>query len=95
MTIIKTIEEMAMRMFFSLVTTENQKRADERLPILLDLPARHKGFMAAPFIDPIDVFSYLATGQMEDVLCGGKLWGMQQQIAEILIIGRLQVLLGG
>ena len=51
--------------------------------------------MAAPFIDPIDVFSYLATGQMEDVLCGGKLWGMQQQIAEILIIGRLQVLLGG
>lgn len=54
------------------VTTENQKRADERLPILLDLPARHKGFMAAPFIGPIDVSSYLATGQIEDVLCGGE-----------------------
>jgi len=27
------------------VTTENQKRADERLPILLDIPAKHKAFI--------------------------------------------------
>lgn len=54
------------------VTTENQKRADERLPILLDLPAKHKGFMAAPFIGPVDASSYLTTGQIEEVLCGGE-----------------------
>ena len=30
------------------VMTENQQRADERLSILLDIPAKHKGFMAAP-----------------------------------------------
>lgn len=53
------------------VTCENQRRADERLPILLDIPARHKGFMAAPFIGPVDARQYLATGQIEEVLCGG------------------------
>ena len=30
------------------VTAENQKRADERIPILLDLPFKHKGIMCAP-----------------------------------------------
>lgn len=54
------------------VTCENQRRADERLPILLDTPARHKGFMAAPFIGAIDAEQYLATGKIEEVLCGGE-----------------------
>ena len=54
------------------VTCENQKRADERLPILLDIPAKHKGFMAAPFIGAVDAEQYLATGQIEEVLCGGE-----------------------
>ena len=54
------------------VTTENQRRADERLPILLDTPAKHRGFMAAPFIGPIEAESYLATGLIEEVLCGGE-----------------------
>lgn len=54
------------------VTTENQRRADERLPILLDVPARHRGFMAAPLIGPVDAEKYLATGLIEQVLCGGE-----------------------
>ena len=54
------------------VTTENQARADERLSILRDIPARHKGFMAAPFLGPVDAEQYLATGQFEQVLCGGE-----------------------
>lgn len=54
------------------VTCENQRRADERLPALLDLPAAHKGFMAAPFIGAIDARRYLASGQIEEVLCGGE-----------------------
>lgn len=54
------------------VTTENQRRADERLPILLDIPARHKGFMCAPLIGPINVEKHLATGAFSIVLCGGE-----------------------
>lgn len=54
------------------VTTENQKRADERLSILLDVPAKHKGFMAAPLIGPVNALPYLASGQIEEVLCGGE-----------------------
>lgn len=54
------------------VTCENQRRADERLPLLLGVPARHKGFMAAPFIGAIDAEGYLASGQIEEVVCGGE-----------------------
>ena len=54
------------------VTTENQARADERLSTLMDIPAKHKGFMAAPFIGEVDAEKYLATGQFEEVLCGGE-----------------------
>ena len=38
--------------FFN-VTCENQRRADERIPILLDLPFKHKGIMCAPFIGEV------------------------------------------
>jgi hypothetical protein len=54
------------------VTTENQKRADERLPILLATPAKHRGFMAAPYIGPVDAEQYLKTELIEEVLCGGE-----------------------
>ena len=54
------------------VTTENQIRADERIPILLDIPARHKGIMVAPFIGKVDLEKYLASGQLETVLADGE-----------------------
>lgn len=54
------------------VTTENQRRADQRIPILLDLPAKHKYIICAPFIGPVDIKKYLQTGQIEQVLCGGE-----------------------
>ena len=54
------------------VTTENQTRADERLPILIETPAKHRGFMAAPYIGPVDAEEYLRTGLIEEVLCGGE-----------------------
>ncbi len=53
-------------------TAENQKRADERLPILLDLPFKHKGIMCAPMIGEITLDSYLKTGQFEVVLVDGE-----------------------
>jgi protein gp37 len=60
--------------FFN-VTCENQRRADERIPILLDLPFRHKGIMCAPFIGPVSIASYLPAGQIEQVICGGENYG--------------------
>ncbi len=57
------------------VTCENQARADERMPILLSIPAKHKGVMCAPFIGPVSLAPYLASGQIERVVCGGENYG--------------------
>ena len=54
------------------VTCENQRRADERIPILLSIPAKHKGIMCAPFIGHINIEPYLNTNQIELVICGGE-----------------------
>ncbi|MDE5785124.1 MAG: phage Gp37/Gp68 family protein [Duncaniella sp.] len=51
---------------------EGWDNADRRLPLLLELPFRHKGFMAAPLIGPLDVDCYLATGAIEQVIAGGE-----------------------
>ena len=60
--------------FFN-VTCENQKRSDERIPILLELPFKHKGIMCAPFIGPVSISNYLKYGQIEQVLCDGENYG--------------------
>jgi protein gp37 len=57
--------------FFN-VTCENQKRADERISILLDLPFKHKGIMTAPLIGSVSIDKYLASGQIELVIAGGE-----------------------
>lgn len=57
--------------FFN-VTCENQRRADERIPLLLSLPFKHKGIMCAPYIGSVSIEKYLADGQIEQVLCGGE-----------------------
>lgn len=57
------------------VTCENQRRADERIPILLSLPVKHKGLFLAPMIGPISIEKYLATGQIELVILGGENYG--------------------
>ncbi|MCM1061588.1 MAG: phage Gp37/Gp68 family protein [Eubacterium sp.] len=54
------------------VTCENQRRADERIPILLNLPFKHKGIMCAPFIGSVSIGKYLDSGQIEQVICGGE-----------------------
>ncbi len=54
------------------ISAENQRRADERIPILLSLPFRHKGLMCAPLIGPVSIRPYLAEGQIEEVLCDGE-----------------------
>lgn len=54
------------------VTAENQKCAEERIPILLDIPAKHKGVMVAPFIGEVSIEKYLSTGRIEEVLADGE-----------------------
>lgn len=57
--------------FFN-VTCENQKRADERIPLLFKLPFKHKGIMVAPFVGPVSIKNYLPAGQIEQVIAGGE-----------------------
>lgn len=58
------------------VTCENQRRADERIPILLRTSAKHKGIMCAPFIGPVSVGRYFGAPShgagLEQVICGGE-----------------------
>ncbi len=54
------------------VTAENQHRADERIPILLKLPFRKKGIMAAPLLSEINIEKYLATYKIAHVMAGGE-----------------------
>lgn len=55
------------------VTTENQRRADERIPMLLDIPCKHKWVTCTPLLEKIDLTKYLQTGQIEHVeLCGDR-----------------------
>ena len=53
-------------------TVENQEMADYRLPIYLTLPIRHKHICHEPMLGPIQIEPYLASGQIEYVLCGGE-----------------------
>jgi len=63
------------------VSCENQRRADERIPLLLDLPFKHKGIMCAPFIGPVSIDKFLsgttdrAGNRIEQVLCDGENYG--------------------
>lgn len=56
-------------------TTENQRRADERLPLLLGLPFKHKRIIAAPLLERIELGDYLDSGLIERVSCGGENYG--------------------
>ena len=54
------------------VTCENQKTADFRIPILLEMPIRHRQIIHEPMLEAIDIEPYLATGKIENVTCGGE-----------------------
>lgn len=57
--------------FFN-VTCENQKRADERIPIMFELPFKHRGVWVAPFIGEVSIAEYLKSGKIEQVIAGGE-----------------------
>ena len=53
-------------------TCENQDRTDYRLPILLELPIRHRMVACEPMLGEIHMEHYLETGRIERVVCGGE-----------------------
>lgn len=53
-------------------TCENQQTADYRLPILLDLPIKHREIIHEPMLEKIDIEKYLSSGKIEEVTCGGE-----------------------
>lgn len=55
-------------------TIENQKRADERLSVFMDLPIKHKNIICQPLIEQIDITQYLlqAIKDIELVVVGGE-----------------------
>ncbi len=52
-------------------TCENQKRADERLPLFLAAPIAHRFIVCEPLLEPIDLSPYL-DARVEEVSVGGE-----------------------
>lgn len=54
------------------VSVENQKRADERIPILKSIPVKYRGVVAAPLLEEVDIEKYLKDGLISSVYAGGE-----------------------
>jgi protein gp37 len=59
------------------VTAENQQRADERIPILLDIPAALHFVSVEPMLGPVSISRWLPSPEALDhrldwVICGGE-----------------------
>lgn len=52
-------------------TCENQRRADERLPLFLAAPIAHRFIVCEPLLEPIDLSPYLDP-RIEEVSVGGE-----------------------
>lgn len=53
-------------------TMENQRAANERLPVFLSLPLRHRKISVEPMLEAVDLEEALRTGKIEEVVCGGE-----------------------
>lgn len=53
-------------------TCEDQARADERLPLFLDLPICDRIVVCEPLLGPIDLTDYLLSGRIREVTVGGE-----------------------
>lgn len=54
------------------VSCENQAKADERLPLLLDIKSARKIVFVAPILEYVDLSRYLASGGIDAVSVGGE-----------------------
>lgn len=53
-------------------TCENQRRADERLPIFLSLPIKRRIIITEPLLSEIKLFPYLDRDKISEVIAGGE-----------------------
>lgn len=53
-------------------TCENQQMADERIPLLLKYPIKHREIIEEPMLEKINIEKYLRSGLIENVTCGGE-----------------------
>ena len=53
-------------------TVENEEMANERIPILLNLPIKHREVIMEPMLSSIDISNFLKTGLIKKVTCGGE-----------------------
>ncbi len=53
------------------ISVENQKRADERIPVLIELPIKHKLIIIQPMLEKINIEDYL-DDTVEHVVIGGE-----------------------
>ena len=53
-------------------TVENQRRANERLPIFLAAPIKHRLVILEPMLEPISLEAFLDPGAIECVSLGGE-----------------------
>lgn len=55
------------------VTAENQRRADERIHVLLEIPAARRFVSIEPMLGPVDLSQWLGrSGGLDWVICGGE-----------------------
>ena len=54
------------------VTCDNQAMADQRLPVYLALPLRHRSVMVEPMLEQVNLRPYLSSGRIESVSAGGE-----------------------
>lgn len=54
------------------LTCENQRRADERLPIFIELPVKTKGVIVSPMLEEVDMKCFLKTGKIDYVYVSGE-----------------------
>lgn len=54
------------------VTAEDQKQADSRIPILMELPIKHKEVFICPILEYVDVTKYISQDTFELISVGGE-----------------------
>ena len=54
------------------VTAENQKRCEERIPILSSVECARRCVFVSPMLSEVDVSGLISDGRIHDVMCGGE-----------------------
>ena len=55
------------------ITAETQRRADERIPVLLEIPVARRFVSIEPMLGPVDLSQWLGrSGGLDWVICGGE-----------------------